>query len=277
MSFSVDGDEPLTLLDRLRAIDLGSALAFFCCGLSLLFGSFYSLEPFIKPMAAVGLLAGLLGGVLPALWQKRNAVLPILLSIPCLLVLLFVGTWPLSAAKPPSLVAVPLKQSGMAAHRAVGEEDWVDASASALKRGDVCVEIVSAQVGAVELKQNASSSTSGERYLTIRLRVSYEGVISKQTPYDPWTDRADSPSKNPATLTDNGGRSYAQKTFDSGWKVAGRADIDNLNPGHQVKEVLVYPLPASGVEQLRLTLPASAFGLTGAFRFEIPRKMIAGL
>lgn len=177
----------------------------------------------------------------------------------------------------PALVAIPLKQNGMAAPQPVGTDDWIDASNNALKRGDVRVQVVSAQIGPVGLFQKSSSKTSAERYLTILLRVSYDGILSQQTPYEPWTDRSDSPSKHPPTLTDNQGRSYAQKTFDSGWKVIGRADVDALNPGHQVKDVLVYPVPPRDVEQLQLMLPASAFGLTGEFRFQIPRKMIGDL
>lgn len=165
----------------------------------------------------------------------------------------------------------------MTAHQAVGEDDWVDASANAVKRGDVRVEIVSAWIGPVDLKRKSSTTASAERYLTIRLRASYEGVIFQQTPYQPWADRADSPSKHSPTLTDNHSRIYAQKTFDADWKVIGRADGDALNPGHQVKEVLVYAVPARDVEHLRLMLPASAFGLAGAFRFHIPRSMIRGL
>ncbi len=146
-----------------------------------------------------------------------------------------------------------------------------------MKRGDVRAEIVSVLIGPVELKRNSLTTTSSERYLVIQLRVSYEGIVFQQTPYDPWADRADSPSKHPPTLTDNKDRTYAQKTFDSGVKVGGRADSDALTPGHQVKEVLVFPVPARDVEHLRLTLPASAFGLAGEFRFQIPRSMIRGL
>jgi hypothetical protein len=277
MNAPADDAESRSLLDRLRDIDVGSALALLCFSLSLLFLSIYQLESFIKPVAALGLLAGLLGGTLLALWRGRNAVLPALLSILCLLVLFFAGSWPSFSTPPPALVRIPLKQQGMAAHQPVGEDDWVDASANALKRGDVRVEIVSAGIGPVELKGKSSASLSSERYLTIRLRVSYEGIVAQQTPYEPWSDRAGEESKHPPTLTDNQGRTHTQKTFDSGRKVAGRADVDALNPGHQVKDVLVYPPPASGVEQLRLLLPASAFGLTGAFRFQIPRGMIGGL
>jgi hypothetical protein len=272
-----DDDEPPSLLDRLRNLDFGSALAFLCFSVALLFVSFDALELFIKPIAALGLLAGLLGGTVPALWRRRNIVFPLLLSTLCLLVLLFAGSWPSFSSPPPPLVTVSLNQKGMAAHQAAGADDWVDASANAVKRGDVRVEIVSARIGPVDLKRQSSTTASAERYLTIRVRASYEGVVFQQTPYEPWADRADSPSKHSPTLTDNQGHTYAQKTFGPDWKVAGRTDIDALNPGHQVKEVLVYPVPARDVEYLRLMLPASAFGLAGEFRFQIPRSMIRGL
>ncbi|HTU21902.1 MAG TPA: hypothetical protein VMG10_27940 [Gemmataceae bacterium] len=272
-----DEEEPPSLLDRLRSLDFGSALALLCFSVALLFRSFDALEPFVKPIATLGLLAGLLGGTLPALWRRTKAVVPSLLSMLCLVVLLFVGSWPGFSSPPPPLVTVPLNKKGMAAHQAAGADDWVDASANAVKRGDVRMEIVSVQIGPVDLKRNSSASPSAERYLTIRLRASYEGVVFHQTPYEPWSDRAEAPSKHSPTLTDNQGHTYAQKTFDPGWKVVGRADLDALNPGHQVKDVLVYPVPAGEVEYLRLTLPASAFGLDGDFRLQIPRSMIRGL
>jgi hypothetical protein len=272
-----DSDEPSSWLDRVRSLDFGSALALLCFGVSLLFVSFYELEIFIKPIAGLGLLAGLLCGVLPALWRRGNVVVPFLTSILCLLVLLFAGRWPGALSSAPSHMIISLKQGGMAARQAAGADDWVDASANALKRGDVRVDIVSVQIGPVDLRQKSSTVASPERYLTIRVRASYEGVIFQQAPYEPWADRAESPSKNPPTLTDNQGRTYTQKTFDAGRKVVGRADGDALNPGHQVKDVLVYPMPARSVEYLQLMLPASAFGLTGEFRFQIPRSMIRGL
>jgi hypothetical protein len=274
---SVDADdEPLSLPDRLRTLDFGSALAFLCFGVALLSVSFYQLETFTKPIAALGLLAGLLGGVLPALWRKRNVVLSFLLSILCLLVLLFIGSWPSLNSAPP-LMTVSLKGKGMAAHQATGPDDWVDASANALKRGDVRLDIVSVQIGPVDLRQRSSTTVSPERYLTIHLRASYEGILFQQTPYEPWADLANSPSKNAPTLTDNQGRAYAQKIFDPDWTVAGRREGAALGPAHQLREVLVYPLPAGDVAYLRLALPAAALGQSGEFRFQIPRTMIRGL
>ncbi len=270
-------DEPSTWLDRLRALDFGSALAFLCFGVALLLVSFYELENFIKPIAGLGLLAGLLVGVLPALWRRTNVLFPLLMSILCLLLLLFAGRWPGSLASTPSHLIISLKQGGMVARQPAGAEDWVDASTNAVRHGDVRVDVASVQIGPVDLKLNTAVTASSERYLTIRLRVSNEGVLFQQTPYEPWADRADSPSKNPPVLTDSQGHTYAQKTFEAGRKVVGRADGDILNPGHQVREVLVYPVPARDVDYLQLMLPASAFGLTGEFRFQIPRSMIRGL
>lgn len=274
---SAGDDEPLSWLERLRTLDVGSALAFLCFSVALLGCSFTSLELFIKPLAALGLLAGLVGGTLSALRRGKNVLFPLLLSILCLLVLLFLGRWPSTSSPPPRLVTVSLRQEGMSAHEAIRDDEWVSAAANAVKRGDVRVQIVSAQLGPVDLKRDSSSMVSPARYLFLRVRVSYEGVIFQQTPYDPWTDRADVPSKHPPSLTDDQGRTYAQQTFAQGWKVVGRADLDALNPGHQVKEVLVYPVPPSDVQYLRLLLPGSAFGLPGDFRFQIPRSMIRGL
>ena len=128
------------MLERLRSLDFGSALAFLCFSVALLLGSLKGMESFIKPMAALGLLAGLLGGLLPALWRRRNVILPVLLSVPCLFVLLFAGSWPRFSSPPPPLVTVSLKQKGMAVHQAAGADEWVDASANAVKHGDVRVK-----------------------------------------------------------------------------------------------------------------------------------------
>ncbi len=272
-------DEPVSWIERLRRLDGGTAAALFCGSVALLLASFADLSFLTKPLAALGLLIGLLAGVLPALRRRTRWIAPVAVSFLCLFALLFVGAWPTSSPPPPPVaVAVPFGPGGMSAHPAVAEDDWVDAAANALRREDVRVQVVSVQVGRVELKNRSGNGTlSPDKHLAIRLRVSYDGVLSQQTPYEPWADLTGSPSKHAPTLTDNTGRTYTQKTFDAGWKVVGRADVDALNPGHQVKEVLVFPVPPKNVEYLGLELPASAFGRAGAFRFRIPRGMIQGL
>jgi hypothetical protein len=163
----------------------------------------------------------------------------------------------------------------MVANQPVGEEDWVDASVHAVQRKDLRVQVLSVRVGAVELRSGGNKTLSPGRHLAIRLRVSYHGIDFQPLPYEPWSDRAVSPSKHPPTLTDNRERSYPQKTFDRAWTVAGRADRGALTPGRGLNEVLIFPAPGADVEYLRLALPAAAFGAAGEFRFQIPRSMLA--
>ncbi|HWG44816.1 MAG TPA: hypothetical protein VN688_18725 [Gemmataceae bacterium] len=271
---SEEPDEPVSLFGRLLALNAGSATALLCGSVALLFVSIPELDFLIKPLSALGLLIGLLAGVLPALRKGTKGIIPLIVSVFCLLILLFVGSWPRSSAPPPRpMVAIPLQQGGMVPHQPVTADDWVDAAANAMRRDDVRVQVVSARVGRVDLKKQSGVVPSPDRYLVIRLRVSYEGILFQQTPYEPWADLPDSPSKHQPILTDNSDLAYTQKTFDAG-KVVGRADLDALTPGHQVKEVLVFPIPPRDVEYLRLTLPAAAFGLTGEFRFRISRGML---
>ena len=118
------------------------------------------LESFHQAHRRPGIAGGPAGRRVAGMWRRRNVVLPLLLSILCLLVLLFAGRWP-SFSSPPPLVTVSLKQKGMAAHQAAGADDWVDASANAVKLGDVRVEIVSAQIGPVDLKRKSSATHRG--------------------------------------------------------------------------------------------------------------------
>jgi hypothetical protein len=268
-------NQPLSLIDRLRALNAGSAAALFCASLALLFVSIAELDFLIKPAAGVGLLLGLLAGVLPAVRRKTPVGLSLIVSALCLLILLFLGRWPnVSAPPPPPMAAIQLQQKGMTPHQTAGAEDWVDAATSAVQKDDIRVQVVSARIGRVELKNRGGSVSTSDRQLVIRLRLSYQGVLFQPTPYDPWCDRADAPSKHAPMLADNTDRNYTQKVFDPGWNVVGRAIVEPMTPGHQVKEVLVYPIPPADVEYLRLKLPASAVGLSGEFHFQIPRSMI---
>jgi hypothetical protein len=78
-------------------------------------------------------------------------------------------------------------------------------------------------------------------------------------------------------LTDNRGPHYDQVAFDAETRVVGRGDRAPSMIGMQIREILVYPVPQSGLESLRLELPASAYGGQGAFRFLLPRAIIKDL
>jgi hypothetical protein len=229
-----------------------------------------------KPLSLLGLLLGVLAGAVPALWKRANLVPPGAVSALSLLALLFVGSWPQAYAPRPPLVAAPLRQAGMVAHQPIQDDDWVDAAANAVRRDDLRVQVLGARVGGVETESRGRKAVSSEKYLVIRVRVSYEGIVFRQVPYEPWVDLPGSPSNHPAVLVDDLDQAYPQKTFDADRKVVGRGGRDYLTPGRQVNEVLVFPVPVSRTQYVRLKLPASAFGGAGEFRFQIPRSMIGG-
>jgi hypothetical protein len=270
-----DPDTDASLAARLLHLDPITRAALVAGSVALLLASIPSLSLLTTPLAALGLLLGIAASLAAALRRPANLVLPLAVSVLGLLTLLFAGRWPEAAPPPPpQLVAVPLRQKGMVAHRPISDSDWADASADAVQSKDLRVQVTGVRVGVVPLEYQGKKVLSPDKYLVIRVQVSYQGVVFEQLPYTSWADLANSPSGHPPTLTDNRDHTYAQKTFDPARPVVGRGGRSYLSPGRQVNEVLVFPVPHARVEQLRLTLPASAFGRTGAFRFQVPRSMI---
>ncbi len=263
----------------LKRVDPQTAGALCAFSLALLMAAIPTLAVLAKPLSALGLVLALGGGLLPGLWRQTSVTLPLVVAGLCLAALLFVGRWPRLSEPPPRPVTIPIGKAGMVANESYRAGDWVDASKSALRQNDLRVEILSVQVGGVPMQDSkqkeAKPTCSRDKHLIITLRVSYEGALYRQFTYDPWSNRKDSPSKHPPTLTDNTGETYTQEAFDPGpLQIVGRGDKNFLTPGYQVKEVLIYPPPSGKPESLRLELPAAVFGLKGTFRFQIPRDMI---
>ena len=268
-------EPPASFIPGLRHLDGGTLGAFLVGSIAVLLASAPYLSVLTKPLAVLGLLLGLGAGVVPALLGKRKVWLPVAASALSLVVVLFVGSWPRPAPPPPPpRVTIALREGGMVAHQPANDADWVEASAQAVKLHDFRAQVMAARVGGVELEYQGKKAVTADRYLVIRLRVSYEGVVFRQIPYEPWADLPGSPSKHEPTLTDNLNHTYAQKNFGPGRKVVGRTEKYHLTPGRMVDEVLVFPVPPAKVDYLRLQLPASAFGGEGEFRFQIPRSML---
>jgi hypothetical protein len=140
----------------------------------------------------------------------------------------------------------------------------------------VRIDVASVKIGGVEAdtKDPEKKAPVPGRYLVIQLVVSYTGRTTSGLPYTSWADLPGAPSKNPPLLTDNKDRPYAQVTLEGGVKPAGRSGSLHISPDDQLTEVLLFAPPTGNVEYLHLELPASAFGLTGEFRFHIPKRMI---
>ncbi len=271
-----DAEERPSFATQLRQLDVGTAAAFALGGVALVTASIPDLVIFTKPLSGLGLLLGIVGGVLPAVKKRRNVAIPGATCGLCLLVLLLAGNWPrLSAPVQVPAVAITLHQGGMVAPRVVADDEWLDASACAFRSGDLEVEVVSVQIGPVQLV--GSRGPAPDKCLTIRLRVTDKNVrFRERVPYETWADEANAPSKHPPEMTDNLEHVYPQKTFAPGVRIVGRTYVDALMPP-ALRELLVYSAPDSGIEYLRLKLSASAFGAPGEFRFQIPKSMIEGL
>ncbi len=268
----------------LRRLDPWTAGALFAGSLALLLPSVPFLAVLSKPVSGLGLLLALLGGVVPALQKQTSPTVPLSVAGLCLIALLFVGPWSRSRAPDTRSVTITRDPGGIPAHQQHKGEEWVDASSASLRQDGLRIEILAVQLGGVEIKddrkkdepkQEDRPTFSKEKYLVIKVRVTDEAVIFHRSSYQPWSNRRDSPSKHPPILTDDTGKSYLQETFDPApQKVEGRGDHLFLTPGHQLRDVLVFPPPADSVKFLRLELPGSAFGKPGKFRFQIPRSII---
>src|SRR5439155_21565850 len=119
------------------------------------------------------------------------------------------------------LVAVPLDVRGMSVRQPIKEDEWVDASASDVQLNDLRLRVVDVRVGTLDVQHQGRKVPLPPRLL-ILVRASYEGMVFKLVPYEPWVDLVGAPSKNPATLTDHTGRAYPQQAFDPAWKIVGR-------------------------------------------------------
>ncbi len=178
-------------------------------------------------------------------------------------------------------VAVPLDPKLKLERPVLQDEDWVDAEVFAIRDKDIKVQVVGAIVTTVD--DNLLEKPAGLRgkQLLIQVRVSFEGTRYQTFQFDSWANQPSVLSKNPAKLVDDQGHALEQVPIPPRKLPPGRkAGPSVLTPGRQVGDLLVYPVPAAGVEYLHLELPAAAFQakdqppLPGRFRFKIPRSMI---
>ncbi len=259
--------------------------------LALLFGSVSVplaavaiLSPLAKPTSAMGLLLGL-----SAWWRARqpDAELgqsrPIAVSILCLGLLIFVGSWrayrewvPQTAPPTnPDLRSVIATGATVAAPaKPVDSEAWVDASVSAVQQNDVRVRVVSAIVGSVKFKTLPPDPGPNVKRLQIALRltsVNYKQPIA----YESWADPVWPAGKFEPRLTDSLNRVYRRVTFPPGAELEGVSPGRILSGGKPVNDLLIYETPPlDQIAYLRLELPGAAIGATGLIRLEIPRVWI---
>jgi len=148
------------------------------------------------------------------------------------------------------------------------EDKWIDASKSAIERGDVRVKIISAVKGFPKLSAQLKNPEE-QLILTIDL---YNRNSRRKLDYSGWGQRA---RINLAVkLTDDAENLYHLKTYVR-VTVEGQLTTKSIYPRESIQDILVFERPIDDIEYLRLELPAGAFGEPGMLYFKIPKEMIS--
>jgi hypothetical protein len=83
-----------------------------------------------------------------------------------------------------------------------------------------------------------------------------------------------------ASLVDDQGRSYEMRNFRSVSGVRGHTDRADLKHRESVSDVVIFEIPSTlnrrEIRYFRLELPAEAYGRSGVYRFQIPRRAAQG-
>jgi len=245
------------------------------------------------PIAGIGLLLAIAGIIMALVSKKTGFTYPIAGGAVCLISILIatVITGGTTAAiveeereereilvAPKSALAVKAKDDKKAAFQEVpkpisSSTEWADAS-KPLREKDVNISVAKVQAELVAIKDLfGSERTSKEVYLKIELKVS-NSSFSKKVDFNTWRGSSFSISRDFATLTDNHGNIYKRVSFGAEAVPVGSTLKESIYPNKSVTDILVFEVPVSAVEWLRLELPAKNFGEQGMLRFQIPSSMI---
>ena len=146
--------------------------------------------------------------------------------------------------------------------------DWVDAMKAVWEHDDVRVALTAVTAGPDEpaavgpAAPPAARPRKKDRTLRVTLKLTNVGV-ARAIEFNGW---AAAPPAEP-TLTTAGGKALPAKP-------AAPADPVLIVPGKSAETTLAFAPPDGPPEDLRLELPAAAFGGTEPARFRIPRTMI---
>jgi hypothetical protein len=264
-----------------RSLNPLGAISFFVATVALLAGSLSGVRFLVIALAAVGLLLGS-GGLLVPWARKRGLLLPLAglsVSLPVLALavccpgVLGLAAYPVRAEhSSDGPVARRLKPGKGVRLAEPTPSEWVDARQNAVEQAGVRVRVASVAVKAVKLKDASGQPRFTETGLVIKLRISNTGA-NRLIHYQSWGEREGDPAALPR-LTDNRGKTYARKELGPALSVFGSVRTALLPPMKWVDDVLVFEATPSSIEYLRLELPCAAFAAPGKLQLQIPRQQI---
>jgi hypothetical protein len=168
---------------------------------------------------------------------------------------------------PTAIRVVPLP--GQPVNTGPESPDWADASRAALQQGGLNVQVVSASVRRVGKKDPLAKKISPGDYHFIRLRTQ-QAEAAREPATKPHLTPGAPDEKDGPRLTDGAGKVYQLCDVQ---EIEAPKERRSLFPVDFQDQVLVFEAPARPAD-LRLELPAEAWGGKGTFRFTIPGAMI---
>lgn len=165
-------------------------------------------------------------------------------------------------------------KAGKKGEAAVERPAW--APTETIKKGDLRVQVVSASIGKVPLKDiHKKSSSSKDDLLMIKLELLNTNP-TKKVNYRTWAGRAIAFERDYATVEDNFGNSYNRVGFGFGTHPVGAVEGSiSIYPSKSINDTLVFEAPLDTATHLDLELPAKNYGGDGKVRFRIPMKWVS--
>lgn len=141
------------------------------------------------------------------------------------------------------------------------EESSPWANASAVYDGEtVKVQITGAKIGKVPLKTFGGETVSEDDFLFFTLEVTNKQATKKMD-FRGWKHEAF--GDRSATLEDEHGNEYHAGRFSISNPVIGQASFESIYPEKSIGDLLPFEVPIDAAKELRLKLPASAYGEEG--------------
>jgi hypothetical protein len=263
----------------LDALGLGVWLL---AGVALLCASVPVLCRFVMPLAALGMILGVVG-LLRALFQGRSR-----LPVPAIGTAVVIGVvytaWLSPRLLGPAFLAYRTKDpadsavirvvpfSGSLLPAGGLNPEWLDASQAALQQGRVNLRVVSAHIRRVTVKSAQAEKLPAGDYHFIRLRTQ-EVVPPRQ--FAAVRSQALAPKFDNVRprLLDLAGKTYELRQVLEATAVQKERKASTFPVAVQ-DQVFIFEASPAGVEALRLEVPAEAWSQKGSFRFTIPISMI---
>ena len=245
------------------------------------------------PLALIGIVLAFVGLIMALVSKKTGFSFPISGVAICLLSVFIAFTTTGGCAKAifdatetgqrtnQTIVPVPGSQESpsVASPKIAGQPpkvpvtQWTKAT-SALRQGDIQIQVKSARVGSVALKDMfGDAKKSQDELLTLTIMISNLSA-GKKIDFSTWRGQSFSFGQDFASLSDDNENVYKRINFGLSSVPVGGVDRESIYPGKSIADVLVFETPVAAAKWLHLELPAKNFDGEGMIRFEIPSTMI---